>query len=103
MHTLPYYCSAPEGRSDTQSGRVLDDQMCREQESSLATSSKTPLGRYSSTGPEYEPIQTSNMNQGGNQSINRNHPIVVADGKITFRPASYEIPISSDIMTLNAR
>ena len=72
--------------------------MCGEQESS-----KTPLGRYSSTGPEYEPIQASNTNQGGNQSINRNHPIVVADGKITFRPASYEIPISSDIMTLNAR
>ena len=77
--------------------------MYGEQESSLAASSKTPLGRYSSTGPEYEPIQTAKTNRGGNQSTNRNHPSVVADGKTPFRPASYEIPISSDTKTLNGR
>jgi hypothetical protein len=76
--------------------------MYEEQESSVAALSKTPLGRYSSTGPEYEPIQTMKTNRGGNQSIDRDYHLVPG-GKITLRPASYEIPISSDIQTLNTR
>ena len=83
-------------QSGTQAGRALDNQM---QESRVATLSKTPLGRYSSTGPEYEPIQTAKTKGGGNQSVNRSLP----EGKIILRPASYEIPISSDTQTLNAR
>lgn len=76
--------------------------MYEEQESSMVTSSKIPLGRYSSTGPEYEPIQASKTKRGGNQSINRDHRSI-PDNKIILRPASYEIPISSDTQTLNAR
>ncbi len=94
----------PVARSDTQAGRVLnlDDRVYEEQESRVSALNKTPLGRYSSTGPEYEPIQTMKTNRGGNQSIDRDHRLV-PDGTIILRPASYEIPISSDIQTLNTR
>ena len=92
----------PKAHSGTETGgRALDNQKYGEQESSMVALTKTPLGRYSSTGPEYEPIhQTAEIKRGGNQPVNRGHRLL-PESRLNLRPASYEIPISSSTQTLN--
>ena len=92
----------PVAQSGTEPRRAPENRMCKDQELRVVSSSKTPLGRYSSTGPEYEPIQITKIKKGGNQSTNMDHQSI-PDRKMILRPASYEIPISSDTQTLDNR
>ena len=85
-------------QSDTEEVRVLTHEE-QEIQSSISTSSKTPLGRYSSTGPEYEPIQIVKTKGHGNQPKNNHH--TQSGSQTILRPASYLIPIKSDSQTLS--
>lgn len=96
--------SVPVVQSGTEPRRAPENRMCKDQELRVVSLSKTPLERYSSTGPEYEPIQITKTKRGGNQSTNMDHLYhSIPDSKMILRPASYEIPISSDTQTLNNR
>ena len=86
-------------QSDTEAEKALGNPMYGQQITSVSTSSKTPLGRYSSTGPEYEPVHTAKAKGGSIQSNEDHH--TQPDSNIIFRPASYEIPINSGTHTLN--